>query len=139
MFPAIRGGEHFLCYNAPMNTPDATLTICSTCGMVKDPTTGTKPTNPQSELLATQLTELLKEYPVKIRLSKCLSMCDTPIAWALQSPTLHTTALAPASTAEDLAAAAILYLSSTADKKMNKRELPPALIHTIKSRIPPLT
>lgn len=121
-----------------MNESEAILYICSTCGMKKDPATGIKPANPAAEQLATQTAELLKETPVEVRLTNCLSLCNTPIAWGLQSPTRHATTFAPATTAEDLAASARLYISTPIGQKMNKRQLPESVIHTLISRLPPL-
>lgn len=126
-----------MCYTASMNDKTI-LYICATCGMKKDPATGIKPTSPASEALARDTAALLQGTPVEVRLARCLSLCDTPIAWGLQSSVRHATTFAPATTAEDLAAAARLYIETPPGQKMNKRQLPPALIHTLISRLPPL-
>lgn len=121
-----------------MSASPTHLYICATCGMKKDPATGTKPTNPASTALAEATAALLKDTPVEVRLAKCLSLCDTPIAWGLHAEDRHATTFAPATTAEDLAAAARLYISTPPGEKMNKRLLPAPLIHTLISRLPPL-
>ena len=114
------------------------LYICQTCGMKKDPLTGIKPVSEASVKLAEQTAQLLENEPVEVRLTACLSLCDTPIAWGLQAEDRHATTFAPATTAEDLAAAARLYISTPPGEKMPKRQLPAALIHTLISRLPPL-
>lgn len=114
------------------------LYICATCGMSKDPTTGQKPTNPAAEALAAQVSHLLAQQPeVEVRLTKCLSLCSKPIAWALDNPQRHATTFAPATTAEDMAATAQLYLTTPPGQKMPKKDLPPAVKPTLISRIPP--
>ncbi len=119
-------------------TPRTTLFICATCGMVKDPATGQKPTNPESEKLATQTAALLAGTAISVQLTKCLSMCNQPIAWALSGPGRHATSFSPATCAEDLATTAHLYLSTPLGEKMPKKELPKDTKPTLISRIPPL-
>ncbi|TKW60455.1 MAG: DUF1636 domain-containing protein [Blastochloris viridis] len=114
------------------------LYICATCGMPKDPETGKKPTNPQSEALAARANELLADMQdVDVRLTKCLSLCNKPIAWALDNPERHATTFAPATTAEDMVATVKLYLTTPLGEKMPKKDLPPEVKPTLISRIPP--
>ena len=120
-----------------MTTPHARLYICATCGMVKDPATGQKPTNPASEQLAAQTAKLLEHEPIEVRLTKCLSLCEKPIAWALDAPDRHATTFAPATTPEDMAATTKLYLSTPLGEKMPKKDLPKQVKPTLISRIPP--
>ena len=98
--------------------------------------------NPASEALVRDVTAALAAEPgiepVEVKLVRCLSLCDQPIAWGLQSAVRHGTTFAPATTAEDLAAAARLYVATPVGEKMNKRMLPKDLIHTLVSRLPPL-
>ena len=122
----------------PQATPNTTLFICATCGMVKDPTTGQKPNNPAAEALATNTAALLANTPVSVQLTKCLSLCTQPIAWALSGPSRHATSFAPATCAEDLATTAQLYLSTPVGEKMPKKDLPKEVKPTLISRIPPL-
>ncbi len=106
--------------------------------MPKDPETGKKPNNPEAEALAARVTELLKYQPdIEVRLTKCLSLCSKPIAWALDNPERHATTFAPATTAEDMAATAKLYLSTPLGEKMPKKDLPKEVKPTLISRIPP--
>ncbi len=121
------------CYTASMQT---TLTICLTCGMKQRDEQGNKLPNPVAEQLAADTTALLTGTDIKVRLVRCISMCDTPIAWALQHPQKHTSSFAPATTAEDLAATARAYHTSPASK-LPKKDMPPAVAATVISRIPP--
>lgn len=114
-----------------------TLTICLICGMQQRDENGNKLPNPVSEALAANVTALLADTDIKVRLTRCLSMCDTPISWALQHPHKHTFAFAPATTAEDLAATARAYLATPAGGKLGKKDMPPATAATLISRIPP--
>ncbi|RYG61959.1 MAG: DUF1636 domain-containing protein [Alphaproteobacteria bacterium] len=113
-----------------------TLSICITCGMKQRDEQGNKLPNPESEKLAAATTTLLADTDIKVRLVRCISICDTPIAWALQHPQKHTSSFAPATTAEDLAATARAYHASPASK-LPKKDMPPAIAPTIISRIPP--
>ncbi len=115
-----------------------TLTICLTCGMKQRDEQGNKLPNPESEKLAATTTALLADNPdIKVRLTCCISICDTPIAWALQHPQKHTSSFAPATTAEDLAATAIAYHTSPASK-LPKKDMPPATAPTVIRRSPPI-
>lgn len=114
------------------------LYICATCGMPKDPETGQKPDNPESRAIAARVGELLANQPdIQVRLTKCLSLCSKPIAWALDNPERHATTFAPATTAEDIAATVQLYLSTPLGEKMPKKDLPKEVKPTLISRVPP--
>ncbi|PZP38865.1 MAG: hypothetical protein DI585_06040 [Pseudomonas fluorescens] len=121
-----------------MSTPTAILYICATCGMKKDPETGIKPNNPLAEALVAETSKLLQNEDIEVRLTKCLSLCSTPIAWGLHAEDRHATTFAPATTAEDMATTAKLYLNTPLGEKMPKKHLPPHVIPTLISRLPPL-
>lgn len=123
-----------MCYMAFMQT---TLTICLTCGMKQRDEQGNKLPNPVAQQLADDVKTLLTDTDINVRLVRCISICDTPIAWALQHPQKHTSSFAPATTAEDLAATARAYHTSLASK-LPKKDMPPTIAPTVISRIPPL-
>jgi predicted metal-binding protein len=114
------------------------LTICLTCGMKQRDATGAKLPNPESESLAAKTAELLSDTPITVQLTRCLSMCDTPIAWGLRNEERHAFSFAPASTAEDLAATARAYLATAPGEKLGKKDMPPAVALSLISRLPPL-
>lgn len=99
---------------------------------------GNKLPNPASQALAAATTELLADSPIRVELTRCLSMCDTPIAWALHDDVHHTYSFAPATTAEDLATTARAWLATTPGEKLPKKDMPTAVPATLISRIPPL-
>lgn len=114
-----------------------TLTICLSCGMKQRDENGNKLPNPVAEELAANVTTLLATNPdISVRLVRCISICNTPIAWALQHPQKHTSSFAPATTAEDLAATARAYHTNPVSK-LPKKDMPPAVAPTVISRIPP--
>lgn len=115
-----------------------TLFICLTCGIRQRDESGAKLPNPVSEKLAADTAELLKNAPVDVRLVRCLSMCETPIAWGLRNEERHTFGFAPATTADDLAATALAYIATLPGEKLGKKDMPPATAKTLISRIPPL-
>jgi predicted metal-binding protein len=114
------------------------LTICEVCGMKERDAEGNKLPNPQSQALAQATTELLADTDIEVRLVRCLSLCDTPIAWGLRNEEKHATAFAPATSAEDLAATARAYAAHPAGTKLPKKLMPSATAATLISRIPPL-
>ncbi|RYG61671.1 MAG: DUF1636 domain-containing protein [Alphaproteobacteria bacterium] len=120
-----------------MSITPTTLTICLICGMKQRDDQGNKLPNPVSQQLAEDVTALLADTDIKVRLTRCLSMCDTPIAWALQHPRKHTFSFAPATTAEDLAATARAYLATPEGGKLGKKDMPLPVAATLISRIPP--
>lgn len=116
----------------------ATLFICSTCGQTKRDELGNKLANPAALHLAEQASQLLENSGVNVVLTKCMSVCDLPITWALASPGRHTFTFAPATTPEDLAATALAYLTKAPGEKLSKGAMPPAVAATLLSRVPPL-
>lgn len=116
---------------------DVTLSICVTCGMKLRDENGNKLENPVSHALAEKVEALLEGSGVQVRLVRCMSMCDDPISWALQGEGRMTYAFAPASTAEDLAVVAKVYVG-TRGEKIPKSEMPEGVKGTVMAKVPPV-
>jgi|GEM_PF-6016448 len=116
-----------------------TLFICLQCGMHRRDAEGLKIPNPDALKLADDTAALLKDTPIKVQLTRCLSLCDYPVAWGLRAEDRYAYTFAPAATAEDLAATARAWLANpNPAEKLPKRDMPAAVRSTLRSKLPPL-
>lgn len=129
---------HYGAAMSPSPNATATLFICSICGQTARDELGNKLPNPAAAQLAEQTAALLQNSGVQVVLTRCMSVCDSPITWALASPGRHTFTFAPASTPDELAATARAYLAKAPGEKLGKGAMPPAVAATLLSRVPPL-
>ena len=118
-------------------TPTATVFICQQCGMQERDAEGNKVPNPQAVALAAEAEALLADAPVRVVLTRCLSVCDKGVAWGLRAEGKHVFTFAPATTAAELAATARTYATLTHGQTMKKTLMPEGVRGTLLTRIPP--
>ncbi len=118
-------------------TPTATMFICQQCGMQERDAEGNKVPNPAAQALAAAAEALLADMPVRVVLTRCLSVCDKGVAWGLRAEGKHVFTFAPATNAEELAATARTYATLPAGQTMKKTLMPEGVRGTLLTRIPP--
>lgn len=117
-----------------------TLFICATCGMTKAPETGKKPANPVSSDLCQSLQQHLGDA-VNVKLTTCMSICNSPISFAFCDEERESIAFNHAHTEippKDIAQAFESYIAQPVGTKFKKKDMPESLQSNIQARIPVL-
>lgn len=116
----------------------ATLVICRICGQSQRDDKGNKLPNPDALQLAQEVETLLKDSPVRVMLTDCLSVCTKPISWGLRAGGKHAFVFSPATTAADMATTARTYATLPPGQKLGKAMMPKPVSQTLISRLPPV-